>query len=118
MQNTYSEHANVDFNKEVIHNQRNKAGYSNVYHKGQNYKTKNNHHANNQQQQKKKTERQNNRHQQKGRGKPANRGGSHQTRPTWRNGRWDDKDNKQVRRKRLCFSGYILSIIKCLLRSE
>ncbi|XP_045902637.1 uncharacterized protein LOC123969360 isoform X1 [Micropterus dolomieu] len=95
MQNTYSEHANVDFNKEVIHNQRNKAGYSNVYHKGQNYKTKNNHHANNQQQQKKKTERQNNRHQQKGRGKPANRGGSHQSRPTWRKGRWDDKDNKQ-----------------------
>ncbi|XP_044044760.1 uncharacterized protein LOC122872829 isoform X2 [Siniperca chuatsi] len=104
MQNTDSEHASDGFTKEVKHNHRNKAGYNNMCHKGQNCKTKNNRNVNKQQQQKKETERQKNQHQQKDRCRPANRGGSHQTRPT-RNSGWgsknkNDKQDFQVKRTR------------------
>ncbi|XP_031140269.1 uncharacterized protein LOC116039547 isoform X2 [Sander lucioperca] len=79
MHNTDNGHSSVGFTKEVMHNH----GYNNMCHKGQNYKTKNNHNVN-KQQQKKNPDGQKYPHQQKDRWRPANRGGNHQTRPTWR----------------------------------
>lgn len=95
MHNTDSERARVS--KEVIHNHNDKGGNKNMCHKGQNYKTKNNRNGNKQREQKKKTDRQKNQHQQKDRGRPAYRGGSHQNRPM-RQGGGDRKyiKNKQV----------------------
>ncbi len=101
MHNTDSEHASVGVTKEVMLNHSDKAGYSKMCHKGQNnYKTKNNRNVN---KQKRKTEGQKIQYQQKDGGRPANRGGSHQTRATWRRGGWDSKNKnaKQVS-KTLC----------------
>ncbi|XP_054460403.1 uncharacterized protein LOC129095846 [Anoplopoma fimbria] len=110
MHNTDSEHASVGFTKEVMHNHSYKAGH---YNKGQNHRTKNNRNVNKQQQQqqpqKKKPEVQKNHHhhhhhhQQNDRRRPANRGGSHQTQPTWGKGgryRQNKNDNQGVQEKR------------------
>lgn len=95
MHNTDTERASVS--KEVIHNHNDKGGNKNMCHKGQNYKTKNNRNGNKQREQKKKTDGQKNQHQQKDRGRPAYRGGSHQNRPM-RKGGGDRKytKNEQV----------------------
>ncbi|KAK9540329.1 hypothetical protein VZT92_002790 [Zoarces viviparus] len=100
--NTDSGHASAGFTKEVIHNHSYKTGHNN---KGQNYTTKNNRNVN-KQQQKNKPEWPKNHHQQKDRWRPANRGGSHQTRPTsGQGGRYrqnrNDKQGVQVKRPKL-----------------
>ncbi|XP_034754421.1 uncharacterized protein LOC117960551 isoform X2 [Etheostoma cragini] len=84
MQNTNNGHSSVGFTKDVMHNH------------GQNYKTKNNHNVN-KQQQKINPDGQKNPHRQKDRWRPSNRGGNHQTRPTWtkHGGDSTNKNNKQ-----------------------
>ncbi|XP_031723114.1 uncharacterized protein LOC116394276 [Anarrhichthys ocellatus] len=99
--NTDSRHASAGFTKEVIHNHSYKPDHNN---KGQNYTTKNNRNVN--KQQKNKPEWPKNHHQQKDRWRPANRGGSHQTQPTWgQGGRYrqnrNDKQGVQVKRPKL-----------------
>ncbi|XP_059185304.1 uncharacterized protein LOC131968432 isoform X2 [Centropristis striata] len=98
---TESEHARFGFTKEVMHNHSDKAGYNNMCHKGQNYKTRNNHNVN--KRQKKNPKGQKNQHQQNDRWGPAGRGGGHHNTPTWRKDHQHkhDKQNVQVKRTRV-----------------
>lgn len=100
VQNTDSEHTGVGFTKEVMHNHSYKADHNGKFWNGQNNITKKNQNFN--KQRNKMLEGQNNLHQQKNGWRSANRGGNHQTRPTWgKDGRHctNDKQDIQVRQR-------------------
>ncbi len=106
MLSTDSNHVSAGFSREGKHSHKDQAGHSNMQHKGKKCKTKNKHNVNKQQDQGKKTKGQKTyHHQQRGRGRSASRGGSHQTRPNLRNRGGDRKNQNDAQvSKRLCFS--------------
>ncbi|KAG7999355.1 hypothetical protein GBF38_000927 [Nibea albiflora] len=88
MHNTGSEHGEVMYSH----------SHNNLCHKGQNYKSKNNSNVTRKKQEpKKKSEWEKNQHQHKNRGRPACKDGGHQTRPTWRTGGGDRKNERYTR---------------------